>query len=63
MNQKMAKKLRRMARTEMSTDKGVVDRELVEARVKGHYRVINNPNSARAMYLALKSAVRQVAHK
>lgn len=63
MNQKLSKRLRRMARTEMSGDKGVVERELIVARVKGHDRIINNPNSNRAMYLSLKSALRQVAHK
>ncbi len=63
MNSKTAKRLRRMARAEMSGDKGVVERELVVARVNGHDRVINNPNSSRAMYLALKSAMRQVMHK
>lgn len=63
MNGKQARRLRKMARNEMATDQGIVDRELVVANVKGHDRVINNPNSDRAMYLALKSAVRRVLHR
>ena len=63
MNGKTAKRLRRMARAEMSGDQGVQERELVLTRKHGHYVVVNNPNTNRAMYMALKSAMRQVMHK
>lgn len=56
MNQKMAKRLRRMARDEMAGDRGRVERELVIARVRGHDQVVNEPISDRAMYLKLKDA-------
>lgn len=56
MNGKIAKRLRKMAREEMMTDKGVVERELVIARVRGHDRVVNEPISVRAMHKHLKSA-------
>ena len=55
MNSKLAKKLRRMAREEMAMD-NVVDEELVLARVRGHDRVIHNPDSVKAMELQLKKA-------
>lgn len=63
MNGKTAKRLRKMARMEMSGDQGVQERELVIARRHGNDVVINNPNTNRAMYLSLKSALRQVMHK
>lgn len=56
MNNKLAKKLRRLAREEMAGDQGRVDRELVVARIKGKDRVVNEPNSDRAMYLQLKKS-------
>ena len=56
MNGKMAKRLRKMAREEMTTDRGVVERELVVAKVHGHDRVVNEPISVRAMHQQLKSA-------
>lgn len=56
MNGKKAKILRRMAREEMAGDKHVVDRELKVAKVRGAYRVINEPLSNRAMNLQLKKA-------
>lgn len=56
MNQKMAKRLRKLARDEMSANGNVVERELVLARVHGGDRVINEPMSNRAMYLKLKWA-------
>ena len=56
MNAKMAKRLRKLAKLEMSANKETVERELVLARVKGHDRVINEPLSVRAFYLQLKDA-------
>lgn len=56
MNGKKAKLMRKLAREEMMTDKGVVERELVIARVRGHDRVVNEPISVRAMHRQLKSA-------
>lgn len=56
MNQKKAKRLRKMAEIEMYSNKENVPRELVVARIKGHDRVINEPMSTRAMYLKLKRA-------
>lgn len=56
MNGKMAKKLRRMAREEMATDRGLVERELVIAKVGGHDRIVNEPISVRSMHLQLKKA-------
>lgn len=55
MNQKMAKRLRRLAKQEMASNAQAVDRELVLARVRGADRVVNEPLSVRAMYLKLKS--------
>ena len=63
MNSKTAKRLRKLARNEMATDQGVQERELVVARVRGHDRVINEPNTNRAMYRSLKSAYMQVMHR
>lgn len=60
MNGKTAKKLRKMARTEMAGNANAVERELVIAAVRGHERVINEPMSARAMYLHLKTAYKDV---
>ena len=51
----MAKRLRRLAREEMSGD-NVPDEELVLARVRGHDRVVHNPGSVKAMELALKKS-------
>lgn len=59
MNGKLAKRLRQMAREEMAGDRGVVDRELKVARVKGHDRVVNEPLSVRAMHLQLKGAYKR----
>lgn len=56
MNQKKAKKLRKMAEVEMFSNKENVPRELVVATIRGHDRVINEPMSTRAMYLKLKTA-------
>lgn len=63
MNSKTAKRLRKMAKIEMETDAGIVDRELVLARKRGHDVVINNPNSTRAMYLALKGAYNSMSRQ
>lgn len=52
----MAKRLRKLAKLEMSSNKETVDRELVLARVRGHDRVINEPMTVRAFYLKLKDA-------
>lgn len=49
----MAKRIRRMARDEMSGDKGVIDRRLVRKRSGP---VINEPISIRAMTLQMKDA-------
>lgn len=59
MNGKMAKRLRKMAKLEMSSNATTVDRELVLARVHGGDRVINEPMSVRAMYLKLKWALKE----
>lgn len=56
MNAKMAKRLRKLAKFEMSANEQTVDRELVLATVKGHDRVINEPLTVRAFYLKLKDA-------
>lgn len=61
MNGKTAKRLRRMAKTEMSGDAGNQDRELVIARRRGHDVVVNNPDTTRAMYLALKNSFNRVS--
>lgn len=60
MNARKSKLLRRMARFEMSADAQSVDRELIVARIRGHDRVINEPNSNRAMYQNLKFAYKTV---
>jgi hypothetical protein len=56
MNGKMARRLRKLAKLEMSSNKETVDRELVLARVRGADRVVNEPLSVRAFYLKLKDA-------
>jgi hypothetical protein len=56
MNGKMAKRLRKLAKFEMSANAETIDRELVLATVRGHDRVINEPMSVRAFYLKLKDA-------
>ena len=56
MNGKMAKRLRKMAKLEMSGNATTVDRELVLAKVNNAHRVINEPMTVRAMYLKLKWA-------
>lgn len=57
MNAKSAKLIRRMARSEISGDRGVVDRELV---IKRNGQVVNHPNSVRAMASALKKRFKDV---
>ena len=57
MNAKSAKMIRRMARSEISGDQGVVDRELV---IKRNGQVVNHPNSVRAMAKALKKRFNDV---
>lgn len=52
----MSKRLRKMAKLEMSSNANTVDRELVLAKVHHAHRVINEPLSVRAMYLKLKWA-------
>ena len=62
MNGKIAKRLRRMAREEMSMDRqmyGAKDRELVVANVRGHDRVINDPMTERGFTLQLKKAFKE----
>lgn len=59
MRAKVAKALRRMAREEMAGDKGLVERELVIAKVRGHDRIVNEPISVRAMNLQLKEAYKR----
>lgn len=56
MNGRIAKRLRKLAKLEMSSNKETVDRELVLARVRGADRVINEPMTVRAFYLQLKGA-------
>lgn len=56
MNGRMSKRLRKLAKLEMSSNKETVDRELVLARVHGHDRVVNEPMTVRAFYLQLKEA-------
>lgn len=56
MNARMAKRLRKLAKLEMSANAQTVDRELVVARVRGHDRVVNEPLSVRAFYAQLKDA-------
>lgn len=62
MNGKIAKRLRRMARDEMTMDRqmyGARDRELVVANVRGHDRVINDPMTERGFTLQLKKAFKE----
>ena len=62
MNGKIAKRLRRMAREEMATDRqmyGAKDRELVVANVRGHDRIINDPMTERGFTLQLKKAFKE----
>ena len=56
LNGKLAKRLRKLAKFEMSANAETIDRELVLATVKGYDRVINEPMSVRAFYLRLKEA-------
>ena len=56
MNQKMAKRLRKLAKFEMSANAETIERELVLARIKNADRVINEPLTVRAYYLKLKDA-------
>lgn len=56
MNGKLAKRLRKLAKLEMSANAETVDRELVVARVRGHDRIINEPLTVRAFYAQLKDA-------
>ena len=58
MNGKTAKALRRMAREEMSMDKGVVERDIVAFSDANQTTALNAPNTNRALYLRLKQAVR-----
>ena len=57
MNAKSSKLIRRMARSEISGDQGVVDRDLV---IKRNGQVVNHPNSVRAMAGALKKRFNDV---
>lgn len=61
MNGKLSKRLRKMAKLEMSANAQTIDRELVIARVKGHDRLINEPLSVRAFYGKLKEAYKDYA--
>lgn len=63
MNQKLAKRLRKLAKMEMAGDANSVDRELVLARINGADRVINEPLSARSMYLQLKGAYKESVNR
>lgn len=56
MRQKLAKRLRKLAKFEMSANAETIDRELVLARIAGHDRVINEPMSVRGFYLKLKDS-------
>ena len=56
MNGRISKRLRKLAKLEMSSNRETVDRELVLAKVHGHYRVVNEPMTVRAFYLKLKKA-------
>ena len=60
MNGKKARLLRKMAKEEMSGDRGVVARELVIAKINGSDRVVNHPNSFRAMGTQLKRAYKSM---
>ena len=57
MNARKAKMIRQMARSEISGDQGVVDRELV---IKRNGQVVNHPNSVRSMAKALKKRFNDV---
>lgn len=61
MRQKLAKRLRKLAKLEMSANAETVDRELVVARVRSHDRIINEPLTVRAFYLQLKDAYKDYA--
>jgi hypothetical protein len=61
LNGKLAKRLRRLAKQEMSANVETVDRELVVARVRGHDRIVNEPMSVRAFYSQLKGAYKDYA--
>lgn len=61
MNGKLAKRLRKLAKLEMSANAETVDRELVIARVRGHDRIINEPLTVRAFYTQLKDAYKDYA--
>lgn len=62
MNARMAKRLRKLAKLEMSSNAETVERELVLARVRGHDRVVNEPMSVRSFYLQLKGAYSDFKH-
>lgn len=59
MNQRLAKRLRKLAKMEMAGNANNVDRELVLARINNAHRVINEPISTRSMYLQLKGAYKE----
>lgn len=61
MNGKLAKRLRKLAKLEMSANAETVERELVVARVRGHDRIINEPLTVRAFYAQLKDAYKDYA--
>lgn len=61
MNGKLAKRLRKLAKLEMSANAETVDRELVVARVRSHDRIINEPLTVRAFYIQLKDAYKDYA--
>lgn len=63
MNGKLSKRLRKMAKLEMSSNANTVDRELVLAKVHNGYRVVNEPMSVRAMYQKLKWAYGESVRK
>ncbi|MBU3577499.1 hypothetical protein [Polynucleobacter sp. UK-Kesae-W10] len=63
MRGKLAKRLRKLAKLEMSSGSKTVDRELVLARLRGADRIINEPMTVRAMYLNLKMAYKESVHK
>lgn len=59
----MSKRLRKLAKMEMSSNANTVDRELVLAKVHNSYRVVNEPLTVRAMYLKLKWAYGESVRK
>lgn len=61
MNGKLAKRLRKLAKLEMSANAETVERELVVARVRSHDRIINEPLTVRAFYIQLKDAYKDYA--